>query len=227
MKWLISQNGQILVLALCGRFDAHVVHEIDVLMRQLVDESALGLVINWEKTGFIDSDGLTCLMQVHKYAHMLGKAVINCHVPPTVAIIWELTQLDRFLLVKPDVSLACAYMSRMQSSCSDEVVVLTPDTPRLDAFNVANLERMIQSSIDGAWVHLILDLTEVEVLDSAALAVIVRMLKQLRRLGGDMKLVWPKHEHAKRIFELTQFDRVFAGFSTPHEAHLAFGMVRI
>jgi anti-anti-sigma regulatory factor len=41
------------------------------------------------------------------------------------------------------------------------------------------------------------------------MAVLVNALKRARKSGGDVKLVWPQIEGARRILHLTKFDRIF------------------
>jgi anti-sigma B factor antagonist len=54
----------------------------------------------------------------------------------------------------------------------------------------------------------VLDLTDVTLLDSSALGVLLAALKDLRRRGGQLRLVAPGAE-VRRIFEVTLLDRVF------------------
>jgi anti-sigma B factor antagonist len=47
---------------------------------------------------------------------------------------------------------------------------------------------------------------------------LVSALKQARQQGGDVKLVWPREEAARRILRLTRFNRVFDLAETANEA---------
>jgi anti-anti-sigma factor len=88
-------------------------------------------------------------------------------------------------------------------------VVVTPHG-RVDAFSSPELrERLDQLLADGANMFVI-DLSDVPFLDSAGMAVLVSGLKRARHANGDVKLVWPKEEAARRILRLTRFDRVFS-----------------
>jgi anti-anti-sigma factor len=80
---------------------------------------------------------------------------------------------------------------------------------RFDAFHAPTIRAQIDSLISTGTLKIVVDLSETSFLDSAGLAVLVNLLKQLRQLGGDAKLVWPKKEEATRILRLTKFDRVF------------------
>lgn len=80
---------------------------------------------------------------------------------------------------------------------------------RLDALSAPALrERLDRLAADG--VHrLTVDLADVEFVDSAGLAALVRAMKTSREHGGDVDLVRPRADAAYRVFELTKFDAVF------------------
>lgn len=88
------------------------------------------------------------------------------------------------------------------------IVVVAPKD-RVDAFSSPDLRQRLQDLIDNGAQNLVVDLSEVPFLDSAGMAVLVSALKRSRQAGGDVRLVWPQKEEAKRILRLTKFDRVF------------------
>ncbi|RME11520.1 MAG: anti-sigma factor antagonist [Ardenticatenia bacterium] len=91
-------------------------------------------------------------------------------------------------------------------------------TERLDAFNAPDVRERLYALLDEGVTRFVLDLRDVPFMDSAGMAVIVSLLKRAREKGGDVKLVWPHHEAARRILHLTKFDRVFDIAETPEEA---------
>ncbi|MGB1250761.1 MAG: STAS domain-containing protein [Candidatus Promineifilaceae bacterium] len=93
-------------------------------------------------------------------------------------------------------------------------------TKRIDAFTSPKLRTQLKGLQDEGVSRFIIDLSETDFLDSAGMAVLVSVLKSSRKVGGDVKLVWPKQEAAKRIISLTKFDRVFE-MSHSAEAALA------
>lgn len=82
-------------------------------------------------------------------------------------------------------------------------------TGRLDAFNAPDLRARLQSLLDAGEKYFVLDLQALTFMDSAAMAVLVSLLKQARTAGGGVSLVKPANEAALRILLLTKFDRVF------------------
>jgi anti-sigma B factor antagonist len=80
---------------------------------------------------------------------------------------------------------------------------------RLDAFEAPALRKMCDEYLERDDIHFVFDLSEVSMLDSAGLAVLVSVLKRARMKNGDVRLVWPKADAASRILKLTKFDQVF------------------
>jgi anti-sigma B factor antagonist len=73
----------------------------------------------------------------------------------------------------------------------------------LDAFAAPDLEAAFESI--GAD-RVIADLGDVSFLDSTALGLLVRSVRQLRERGGQVRVVLPRGS-ARRIFEITTLDR--------------------
>ncbi len=80
---------------------------------------------------------------------------------------------------------------------------------RLDAFEAPSLRTRCEHFLNNGFIHFVFDLSDVTMLDSAGLAVLVSVLKHARLQNGDVRLVWPKTEAAARILKLTRFDQVF------------------
>jgi anti-anti-sigma factor len=85
---------------------------------------------------------------------------------------------------------------------------------RIDAFSAPELRAQLNQLLETGVRRFVVDLSEVPFLDSAGLAALVSLLKRARQLGGDVRLVWPTEEGARRILHLTKFDRVFSIFES-------------
>lgn len=80
---------------------------------------------------------------------------------------------------------------------------------RLDLSRAQEFRAQVQKLLDEGVIRFVIDLEDTPFLDSAGIAALVSILKQSRQRNGDVRLVAPKSEAVKRIFELTKFDRVF------------------
>jgi anti-sigma B factor antagonist len=75
----------------------------------------------------------------------------------------------------------------------------------LDAYVEPDLKAAFAELRDG--LQLVADLHAVSFLDSTALGLIVRAVRDVRERGGDVRVVLPRGV-ARRIFEITTLDRV-------------------
>ena len=89
---------------------------------------------------------------------------------------------------------------------------------RLDALEAPSLRAAIDDQLEAGPTALIVDLSDVEFVDSAGLAALVKGMKDARRDGGDLRLVSPTSADAMRVFKLTRFDQVFAMFDSADTA---------
>lgn len=65
------------------------------LMERIQSDASSGLVVDMSNVESLDSAGLISLVSALKQARELRKRLCLCSVPPTIRIIFELTQLDR------------------------------------------------------------------------------------------------------------------------------------
>jgi anti-anti-sigma factor len=101
------------------------------------------------------------------------------------------------------------------------IVALAP-AGRLDAFNAPALRARTEQLLADGIRLIVCDLSKVEFMDSAGLAVLVSLMKRARQDGGDVRLVWPAADAAQRILQLTKFDRVFDRFENREGAFNSF-----
>ena len=80
---------------------------------------------------------------------------------------------------------------------------------RFDAYSVPIIQKQLDTLRKEGVKHFILDLTQIEFMDSAGLAVLVKLLKRVQDVDGTVSLVMPKEEAARRILRLTRFDQIF------------------
>jgi anti-sigma B factor antagonist len=80
---------------------------------------------------------------------------------------------------------------------------------RFDAMAAASIQADLDRAMADAPRTALVDLARVTFLDSAALAVLVRLRREQLARGGRLVLRRPDSEDAMRIFRLTRFDHVF------------------
>jgi anti-sigma B factor antagonist len=85
------------------------------------------------------------------------------------------------------------------------VVVLSGD---LDIATAPKVRDTVVKLATAGHLLAVIDLREVEFLDSTGLGVLVGCLKRFRTLGGDLRLVVTS-DRVRKVFEITGLDRAF------------------
>lgn len=101
-----------------------------------------------------------------------------------------------------------------------DVTVITVPGPRLDASQSPAFKRDI-APVLTANPKVILDLSELQFVDSTGLGTIVSCLKMLNALGGGLKL-YGMSKSIRALFELVRMHRVFYIYNSKEEAAGAF-----
>lgn len=87
----------------------------------------------------------------------------------------------------------------------------------VDVYTAPQLKQQTIELLQQGVLHIVVNLTAVEYLDSTALGVLIGGLKRLRERGGTLGLICP-NPRIRRIFEITGLDRIFDIFETDEQA---------
>ena len=87
----------------------------------------------------------------------------------------------------------------------------------LNAHTAPSLKEQISALINSGSSQLVLDLSEVEFIDSSGLAALVSGMKRARTQDGGFSIAGAS-EDILAVFRLTMLDKVFKFYSTPEEA---------
>jgi anti-sigma B factor antagonist len=101
MKLEPRLHEHIKILTLSGRFDARTAPIVQKQLQAATAESPAQVVVNLEKVEFVDSTGLSTLVQAMKHARQLNGDVRLCGMQQPVRIIFELTRLDKVFDIFP------------------------------------------------------------------------------------------------------------------------------
>lgn len=88
---------------------------------------------------------------------------------------------------------------------------------RIDSYNATDLGTALDAAADDGQVNLVLDLSSVEYMSSAGLREMVRVLKRVKRSGGDLRIAAPS-DRVREVLELAGLDTIFEIFATQVEA---------
>ena len=91
---------------------------------------------------------------------------------------------------------------------------------RFDAHVVPSVNEWFDKATNMTSARVIVDLSEVNFIDSMALATLVRGMKRCRQQNGDLSLCGLQ-QPVRIIFELTKLDKAFAIFADQQQARHA------
>jgi anti-sigma B factor antagonist len=87
----------------------------------------------------------------------------------------------------------------------------------VDVYTAPQLKQQIIDLLDDGALHIVVNLSAVNYLDSTALGVLIGGLKRLRERDGILELICP-NPRIKRIFEITGLNRIFDMYMSEEEA---------
>jgi|GEM_PF-197643 len=231
MVFEIVRESNIPVLQPEGRFDAYEVPEIDTWFEENAGANRY-VIMDFQKVTFIDTRALSSLVKWMKKLRENDGDLKLIKFSNPVRVIFELSRLDKAFSIYTSLTDALAdcdgadvatisfddtSAKETQEVNVDSVNLITL-TKRIDAFKIPELQEQYGELVTEENPFAVIDLSEVEFLDSAALAWLVKMLKRTQSFNGQLVLVRSKIEVANRIFQLTQFDKVFKFAHTVDEA---------
>jgi anti-sigma B factor antagonist len=87
----------------------------------------------------------------------------------------------------------------------------------VDVYTAPQLRQRLIELVEEGSQHIVVDMEQVEFLDSTGLGVLVGGLKRVRALDGSLRLVCSQ-ERILKIFRITGLEKVFGIYSTVDEA---------
>jgi len=93
---------------------------------------------------------------------------------------------------------------------------------QLETVDMPSLADQLGASVDKGYIDFVIDLTKVIFMGSACLTIMIKLFRQVKGLGGAVKLVEPERSAIRRILYITQFDHVFSIYKTVDEALSSF-----
>ena len=96
------------------------------------------------------------------------------------------------------------------------IVILTP-TGRLDITTAWQFRLKLQECISGVSPHVVVNLSQVNFIDSSGLTSLVAGMRDADKVKGSFRIC-NVHPEAKLVFEVTMMDSVFEIYETEDEA---------
>ncbi len=110
------QGQKLAVVPLEGRFDAKAASEARQLLQQVLDFGYHNLLIDMSAVTFMDSSGLGVLISALRKCRAAGGNLSLCSVPESVALVLNLTSMEKVLTCFSDLQTGIANFSPAPSA---------------------------------------------------------------------------------------------------------------
>ncbi len=100
----------------------------------------------------------------------------------------------------------------------DDLAIIRP-AGRLNMVTAPALREVVAQAVQSGKSHLVVDLAEVEFMDSSGLGALIGALKTTRDAGGDLRIASPG-EQVRMVLKLSNVDRILKPYD---DAETAFG----
>ncbi|MGY2709872.1 STAS domain-containing protein [Thermostichus sp. MS-CIW-28] len=91
------QGQKLAIVPLEGRFDAKAASEVRQLLQQVLDFGYPNMLIDMSSVTFMDSSGLGVLISALRKCRAAGGNISLCCVPESVALVLNLTSMEKVL----------------------------------------------------------------------------------------------------------------------------------
>jgi anti-sigma B factor antagonist len=99
-------------------------------------------------------------------------------------------------------------------------VVSIAGSGRLNMVSAPTLREVVNTAIGEGHSRVVVDLSDIEFIDSSGLGALVGCLKSARQAGGDLKIAAP-NKQVTMVLQLSNLDRVLKSYASVAEAYLA------
>jgi anti-anti-sigma factor len=92
---------------------------------------------------------------------------------------------------------------------------------RMDTLGVPRVDQALQDAVSAGKRNLVLDMSDVNYINSSGSRTLADVLTRLRELGGDLKLA-ALSQKVLRVFQIIGFDKIFSLYDTVELALAGF-----
>ncbi|PRY68142.1 anti-sigma-factor antagonist [Glaciihabitans tibetensis] len=99
-----------------------------------------------------------------------------------------------------------------------EGIVAIAGEGRLNMVSAPELRAVVEKEIGAGHTRVVVDLSEIEFIDSSGLGALVGCLKGARQAGGDLRIAGP-NKQVTMVLQLSNLDRVLKSYGTAGDAY--------
>ena len=193
-----------------GRLDTSNLADFTAQAEKALETSAF-LVVDLSEATFLDSSALGALVTLTNRARAMGGTLTLAAVPPRIMQTLSLVRLDKFFEVHDDAEYALTTPQKPQhifdQSVEDDTGWRVIKMPRsLEASTVPLMLETCTSHLSHG-TQLVLDFSETQFLSSAGLMAMTKLDRQLKDLGGALRIAGCSKELMYSI-QLANLDKI-------------------
>lgn len=224
MQMQESVRYGVTVVRLFGEFDAASAPVVEGRIESLAVSKAGCVVLDFTGVPFISSAGLRVLQKAQRTAKANGGEIRLAALGQPVQAVLDQTGLAALFKTFPSVDAALADFRTAElgdESVEDGAVGVLSLSGDLDAAAVPGLERNLRERVQTGATRLVLDMSRVNFITSAALRVFQATLMTVRGRQGDVRLVGVQPE-VRKVFDLLGFTPLFKSYATVDDAVVSY-----
>lgn len=88
----------------------------------------------------------------------------------------------------------------------DQALVIPPE--RIDLTNAAKFKETLQSLYDQGYRIIVINCTNLALMDSAGLGTLVMFQQKLKAQGGELKIVNVNHGYIRHLFKMIELEKI-------------------
>ena len=102
-----------------------------------------------------------------------------------------------------------------------EEIIIVDVSGEIDLYNAPEIKEAIKEQMDNKKKKVIINLEKVNYIDSSGIGALISSLSNLRKVGGDLKLLHV-YDSVKKVLELTKLTSFFGIYDNEEKAIAAF-----
>lgn len=108
-------------------------------------------------------------------------------------------------------------MIELETVAAEGGVTIVTARGRLDLVSAPQFRALVVETVADGAIRLVIDLEELQAMDSSGLGALIAALKTARQAGGDLRIARPS-EQVQMVLELTQMNTVLRPYPTVEAA---------
>jgi stage II sporulation protein AA (anti-sigma F factor antagonist) len=227
MKVIFDYQEPVVVGHIHGRIDSSNSHEFRQTVHQQLEQvpnSCRQVVLEFSQTEYLSSAGFRELFLIGRHAGSKNMGLSFCQIPPALGEVFNIAQMSEAYAIYPTVQSALNEIHPTSTNLRVKFIrddakqtMICRVSGRIDSANYAEFSALMQTELETAPQHLILDLSGLEYLNSAGFRELFLAGRRQSKIKGTFS-VCGLQPPVKDLFDLAQFGVAYPIYPDREEA---------